>query len=149
MSYRPARLHGLTGRYDNPMPELTLSSSQESMNSTTVSASWKIVHWIQLPSYRKTGSSFPLNIHKIKLMKLPLWIHCLFNGLIIFVKSFQQNCRKNVHSLPQCLLYLICKKKFLLVTIIFKSQTTLQHILSSLTRYFCPRRVFDVTEIHQ
>ncbi len=25
--YRPARLHGVAGRYDNPMPELTLSPS--------------------------------------------------------------------------------------------------------------------------
>ncbi len=29
LSYWPARLHGLTGQYDNPMPELTLSSSHE------------------------------------------------------------------------------------------------------------------------
>jgi hypothetical protein len=34
-SYRPARLHGLAGRYDNPMPELTLSLSHGSMNSAT------------------------------------------------------------------------------------------------------------------
>jgi hypothetical protein len=35
-SYRPARLHGLTaGRYDNPMPELNLSSSHGSMTSPT------------------------------------------------------------------------------------------------------------------
>jgi hypothetical protein len=27
LSYRPARLHGLTGRYDNPMPELTILQS--------------------------------------------------------------------------------------------------------------------------
>jgi hypothetical protein len=27
LSYRPARLHGLSGRYDNPMLELTLSPS--------------------------------------------------------------------------------------------------------------------------
>ncbi len=36
LSHRPARLHGLTCRYDNPMPELTLSLSQGSMNSATV-----------------------------------------------------------------------------------------------------------------
>jgi hypothetical protein len=35
LSYWPARLCGLAGRYDNPMPELTLSPSQESMNSAT------------------------------------------------------------------------------------------------------------------
>ncbi len=29
LSYRPARLHGLAGRYDNPMPELTLSPQSE------------------------------------------------------------------------------------------------------------------------
>jgi hypothetical protein len=33
--YRPARLHGLAGWYDNPMPESTLSPSQGSMNSAT------------------------------------------------------------------------------------------------------------------
>ncbi len=32
----PARLHGHAGRYDNPMPELTLSPRQGSMNSATV-----------------------------------------------------------------------------------------------------------------
>ncbi len=30
---KPARLHGLEGRYDNPMPELTLSPSHGSMKS--------------------------------------------------------------------------------------------------------------------
>ncbi len=35
LSYRPARIHGMAGRYDNPMPELTLSPSDGSMNSTT------------------------------------------------------------------------------------------------------------------
>jgi hypothetical protein len=35
LSYRPARLHGLTGRYNNPMPELTLYPSQGSINSAT------------------------------------------------------------------------------------------------------------------
>jgi hypothetical protein len=34
--YRPARLHGLAGRYDKLLPELTLSSSQGSRNSATV-----------------------------------------------------------------------------------------------------------------
>ncbi len=33
LSFRPARLHGLADRYDNPMQELTLSPSQGSMNS--------------------------------------------------------------------------------------------------------------------
>jgi len=28
LSYRPARLHMLAGRYDNPMPESTISPSQ-------------------------------------------------------------------------------------------------------------------------
>jgi hypothetical protein len=28
LSYRPARLHRLAGRYDNPMPESALSPSQ-------------------------------------------------------------------------------------------------------------------------
>jgi hypothetical protein len=36
LSYRPARLHGLRGRYNNPMPELTLYLSQGSINSATV-----------------------------------------------------------------------------------------------------------------
>ncbi len=35
LSYRPARLHELAGRYDNPMPESTLSPSHGSMNSST------------------------------------------------------------------------------------------------------------------
>ncbi len=35
LSYRPARLHGLAGRYDNPMPKLTLSPRHGSMNSAT------------------------------------------------------------------------------------------------------------------
>ncbi len=35
LSYRPSRLHGLAGQYDNPMPESTLSPSQGSMNSAT------------------------------------------------------------------------------------------------------------------
>jgi hypothetical protein len=35
LSYQPARLHGLAGRYDNPMPELTFSPSHRSMNSAT------------------------------------------------------------------------------------------------------------------
>jgi hypothetical protein len=35
LSYRPARIHGLAGRYDNPMPELTLSPQLESMNLVT------------------------------------------------------------------------------------------------------------------
>jgi hypothetical protein len=30
LSYRPARLHWLAGRFDNPMPELTLSPSHGS-----------------------------------------------------------------------------------------------------------------------
>jgi hypothetical protein len=42
LSYRHARLHGLTGRYDNPMPELTISSSHGSMNSSTVQQN---IHW--------------------------------------------------------------------------------------------------------
>jgi hypothetical protein len=29
LSYRPARLHGLAGRYENLMPESTFSPSQE------------------------------------------------------------------------------------------------------------------------
>ncbi len=33
LSYRPARLHGLAGRYGNPLPESTLSPSQGSINS--------------------------------------------------------------------------------------------------------------------
>ncbi len=36
LSYRPARLHWLADRYDNPMPELTLSPSHGSVNSATV-----------------------------------------------------------------------------------------------------------------
>jgi hypothetical protein len=36
LSYRPARLHGLAGQYDNPMPELTLSQNHRSMNAATV-----------------------------------------------------------------------------------------------------------------
>jgi hypothetical protein len=28
LTYRPVRLHGLAGRYDNPMPKLTLSPRQ-------------------------------------------------------------------------------------------------------------------------
>jgi hypothetical protein len=36
LSYRPARLHGLAGQYDNSMPELTLSPSHGSMNSTII-----------------------------------------------------------------------------------------------------------------
>jgi hypothetical protein len=35
LSHRPARLHGLWGRNDNPMPELTLSPSHGSMNLAT------------------------------------------------------------------------------------------------------------------
>jgi hypothetical protein len=35
LTYRPAMLHGLAGRYDNPMLEFTLSPSQRSMNSAT------------------------------------------------------------------------------------------------------------------
>jgi hypothetical protein len=35
LPYRSARLHGLAGRYDNPIPELTLFPSHESMNSAT------------------------------------------------------------------------------------------------------------------
>ncbi len=35
LSYRPDRLLGLAGRHDNPMPELTLSPCQGSMNSAT------------------------------------------------------------------------------------------------------------------
>jgi hypothetical protein len=35
LSYRPARLHRLAGRYDNPMPELTISPSQRTMNSAS------------------------------------------------------------------------------------------------------------------
>jgi hypothetical protein len=31
LSYRPARLHGLPARYDNPMPELTSSPSHGSI----------------------------------------------------------------------------------------------------------------------
>jgi hypothetical protein len=33
--YRPARLHGLADRYDNPMPEFTFSPSHGSMNLST------------------------------------------------------------------------------------------------------------------
>jgi hypothetical protein len=35
LPYRPARHHGPAGRYDNSMPELTLSPSRGSMNSAT------------------------------------------------------------------------------------------------------------------
>jgi hypothetical protein len=35
LSYLPAGLHGLAGRYDNPMPGSTLSPSQGSLNSAT------------------------------------------------------------------------------------------------------------------
>jgi hypothetical protein len=41
--YRPARLHGLTGRYDNSMPELTLSSSHGSVNLATVQQNIHVV----------------------------------------------------------------------------------------------------------
>ncbi len=37
LSYRPARRHRTAGRYDNPMPELTLSPSPGSMNSKSKS----------------------------------------------------------------------------------------------------------------
>ncbi len=36
LSYRPAKLHRLAGRYDNPMPESTISPIQELMNVATV-----------------------------------------------------------------------------------------------------------------
>jgi hypothetical protein len=35
LSYQPARLHGLAGRYGNPMPELTLSPIHGYMNSAS------------------------------------------------------------------------------------------------------------------
>ncbi len=35
LSYQPARLDGLAGWHDNPMPELTLSPNHGSMNSAT------------------------------------------------------------------------------------------------------------------
>jgi hypothetical protein len=35
LSYRPARLHGLVDRCDNPMLKLTLSPRHGSMNSAT------------------------------------------------------------------------------------------------------------------
>jgi hypothetical protein len=41
LSYRPARRHGLAGRYDKPKPELTLSPSHGSKNSATVCLSYK------------------------------------------------------------------------------------------------------------
>ncbi len=41
-SHRPARLHGLADRYDNPMPKSTLFASQGSMNSAT--------DWIRIQS---------------------------------------------------------------------------------------------------
>jgi hypothetical protein len=37
LSYRLTRLNGMSGRYDNLMPELTLSPGKGSMNSATVS----------------------------------------------------------------------------------------------------------------
>jgi hypothetical protein len=40
-SYRPARLHRLAGRYDNPMPESTISPSQPwTKNLATGSVEW-------------------------------------------------------------------------------------------------------------
>ncbi len=36
LSYRPDRLHGLAGRYENSTPEFTLSPSHGCMNSATV-----------------------------------------------------------------------------------------------------------------
>ncbi len=35
LSYLPARLHGLAGRYDNPMPESTISPQRGTMNLAT------------------------------------------------------------------------------------------------------------------
>jgi hypothetical protein len=36
LSYRPAKLHRLAGRHDNPMPVSTLSPQLGTMNSATV-----------------------------------------------------------------------------------------------------------------
>ncbi len=36
LSYRPARLQRLTGRYNNPMPKLTLFLQSETVNLATV-----------------------------------------------------------------------------------------------------------------
>ncbi len=43
LSYRPARLHRLAGRYHNPMTESTLSPQSRTMNlATDFSRSWRV-----------------------------------------------------------------------------------------------------------
>ncbi len=61
LSYWPARLHWPAGRYNNPMPELTLSPSHGSINSATVQQPYARVDYIA-PSGTKnlaTALSFP------------------------------------------------------------------------------------------
>ncbi len=47
LSYRPASHSSLTGRYDNPVPELTLSPQSVSMNSAT--GELRLWHWLSDP----------------------------------------------------------------------------------------------------
>ncbi len=57
LSYRPAKLHRLAGRYDRPMPELTLSPSQGSTNSATqIYSTWRRQRTVRVsPKVYMTG----------------------------------------------------------------------------------------------
>ncbi len=63
LSYRPARLHRLAGRYDNPMPESTISPQSGTKNLAPVSVgkvpscnSCKFCHGVWAPAQQSRGS---------------------------------------------------------------------------------------------
>jgi hypothetical protein len=70
LSYRPARLHGLAGRYDNPMPESTLSAQlgiyEFGFCKEWLSHAKKILILI----YWQTGSQRQYAIYFYKLLKM-------------------------------------------------------------------------------
>ncbi len=77
LSYRSARLHWLAGRYDNPMPEITLSPSQGSMNSATVRQPYAGVNIIS-----KSGTENLAPGKKILERTIFLGIHIFYVGNI-------------------------------------------------------------------
>ncbi len=55
LSHWPARLHGLAGRYDNPMPELDFIPRHGSMNSAALVVLNKLVTTFEKKSNLKFG----------------------------------------------------------------------------------------------
>ncbi len=60
------RLHELVGQYDNPMPELTLSPSQGSMNSATAGQQ----ETYQLSKHQRAVNQLLSTVHQQKVAEL-------------------------------------------------------------------------------